>query len=154
MPNAINTQQKPINIDVLIHTIQKEYPSAGVRITGRARTIRRQAELMAQRIRANRQEFLRTYRRTRHIIEMDRWFQSNKKATLQQLGNEFEIIINKARARGAIVSNHLSNTARDISWPIGNPLLLNKIEARINALGATIIREPNAAGGRHWHVDW
>ncbi len=116
--------------------------------------IRRQAELMAQRIRTNRQEFPGAYRRTQHIIEMDRWFQANRNATLQQTVNEFEAIINRARARGAIVSNHLSNTARDISWPTGGPQQLKTIEARIQALGATVIREPNAAGGRHWHVDW
>jgi hypothetical protein len=154
MTNGTRPQQRPTNIDQLIATIQSEFPTAGIRITGRARTIRRQAELMAQRIRANRQEFLGTYRRTQHIIEMDRWFQANRNATLQQTVNEFEAIINRARARGAIVSNHLSNTARDISWPTGGPQQLNTIEARIQALGATVIREPNAAGGRHWHVDW
>jgi hypothetical protein len=53
-----------------------------------------------------------------------------------------------------VVSNHLSDTARDISWPTGTIQELDAIEARIRALGATVLREPNAAGGRHWHVDW
>lgn len=38
---------RPSNIDELIAIIQQEFPRAGIRITGRARTIRRQAELMA-----------------------------------------------------------------------------------------------------------
>jgi len=61
---------RPANIDQLIGIVQREFPLAGIRITGRARTIRRQAELMAQRIRANRREFLRTYRPATHITEM------------------------------------------------------------------------------------
>ena len=145
---------RPTDIDQLIATIQREFPEAAIRVTGRARTIRRQAELMAQRIRANRQEFLGTYRKAQHITEMDQWFQANKNATLLQTIDEFQAIIDRARARGALVSNHLSNTARDISWPIGNRQQLDAIEARIQALGASVIREPNAAGGRHWHVDW
>lgn len=145
---------RPANIDQLIATIQREYPAAGIRITGRARTIRRQAELMAQRIRANRQEFLQTYAWRPHIAEMNQWIINNPGATELQTVDEFERIINRARTRGAAVSNHLSNTARDISWPVGTPQDLNAIEARINALGASVIREPNAAGGRHWHVDW
>ncbi|MEE9395381.1 MAG: hypothetical protein V3V31_00065 [Methylococcales bacterium] len=78
----------------------------------------------------------------------------NSSATLKQTVVEFERIIRMARSRGAAVSNHLSNTARDISWPIGSPRDLDKIEARIVGLGAAVIREPNAAGGRHWHIDW
>lgn len=154
MTNGTAQVTRPANIDQLIAIIQREFPTAGIRITGRARTIRRQAELMAERIRANRQEFLGTYRPAQHITEMDQWYQANRGATLQQTVNEFEAIINRARARGAIVSNHLSNTARDISWPAGNPQQLNNIENRVRQLGATVIREPNAAGGRHWHVDW
>ena len=147
-------QARPTNIDQLIATIQREFPAARIRITGRARTIRRQAELMAQRLRATRHEFLRTYRAAQHITEMDQWYQRNRSATMDATVDEFERIIQRARARGAVVSNHLSDTARDISWPIGTPQQLNAIEARINALGARVIREPNAAGGRHWHVDW
>lgn len=79
-------QARPANIDQLIATIQREFPAGGIRITGHARTIRRQAEVMAQRIPA--------------------------------------------------------------------PQHLKAIEARINAFGARVIREPNAAGERHWHVDW
>ena len=152
MTQAVAT--RPATIDQLIAQIQREFPQGGIRITGRARTIRRQAELMVQRIRANRQEFLNTYARRQHIQEMDRWFLANRTATEAQMVNEFEQIIRRARTRGAVVSNHLSDSARDISWPIGAPNALNNIESRINALGASVIREPNAAGGRHWHIDW
>lgn len=145
---------RPSNIDQLIAIIQQEFPRAGIRVTGRARTIRRQAELMAQRIRANRLEFLRTYRPTWHITAMDQWLGRHPSATERETVDEFERLIEQARARGALVSNHLSNTARDISWPIGGRQQLDDIEARINALGATVLREPHAAGGRHWHVDW
>ena len=109
---------------------------------------------MAQRIRSDRQEFLRTYRPEQHIAEMDQWFSRNRDATLSQAVDEFEQIIQRARARGAVVSNHLSDTARDISWPIGTSQQLDAIEARIRVLGGSVLREPNAAGGRHWHVDW
>jgi methylphosphotriester-DNA--protein-cysteine methyltransferase len=145
---------RPASIDQLIAMVQREFPAAGIRITGRARTIRRQAELMADRIRADRQEFLRTYRAAQHITEMDQWYQQHRTATVEVTVDEFERIIQRARARGAVVSNHLSDTARDISWPLGTAQQLDAIEARIRALGATVLREPNAAGGRHWHVDW
>lgn len=146
--------RRPVNIDQLILQIRQEFPQAGIHITGRGRTIRRQAELMVQRIRANRQEFLRTYVNRPHILEMDRWFLANRTATQVQMIDEFEQIIRRAVGRGATVSNHLSDSARDISWPIGSPDALNRIENRIRELGASVIREPNAAGGRHWHVDW
>lgn len=145
---------RPSNIDEFIAIIQQEFPRAGIRITGRARTIRRQAELMAQRIRANRLEFLRTYRPASHIAEMDQWLLRHPSATARETVDEFERLIEQARARGALVSNHLSNTARDISWPIGSRQQLDSIEARISELGASVLREPHATGGRHWHVDW
>jgi hypothetical protein len=85
---------------------------------------------------------------------MDRWFVGNPAATERATIDAFEELIDQARARGALVSNHLSNTARDISWPMGSGRQLDAIEARINQLGATVLREPHAAGGRHWHVDW
>jgi hypothetical protein len=148
------TALRPGNIDQLIAAVQSEFPGANIRITGRARTVRRQAELMAQRIRTDRQEFLRTYLRRRHIAEMDSWYQSNRNTSFEQTVAEFERIIRAAQARGVVVSNHLSDTARDISWPISSPIELDQIERRIKALGARVIREPNAAGGRHWHIDW
>ena len=135
-------------------SIQSEFPNAGIRITRRARTIQRQAELMAQRIRLNRAEFLSTYAPRPHIIEMDRWVVANSNATLAQTTNEFEAIIRRARENGETVSNHLSDSARDISWPNGLANDLNRIEERIEALGGSVIREPNAAGGRHWHIGW
>ncbi|SJZ71854.1 hypothetical protein [Novilysobacter spongiicola] len=94
---------RPVNIDQLILIIQHEFPRAGIRITGRARTIRRQAELMAQRIRANRLEFLRTYRPTQHIREMDAWYLQNRTATELQTVDAFEFLIQQARQRGALV---------------------------------------------------
>lgn len=154
MTSGRMSQPRPANIDQLIAIIQREYPTAGVRITGRARTVRRQAELMVQRIRANRREFLRTYRPAQHIREMNQWFLRYPNETIRATVNKFERIIQRARTRGAVVSNHLSDTARDISWPTETNQQLDAIEARIRALGATVIREPNAAGGRHWHVDW
>jgi hypothetical protein len=147
-------QQRPADIDTLIAQVQREFPRAAIRITGRARTIRRQAELMAQRIRASRAEFLRTYRPARHITEMDQWCQQHPNASLEMTVGEFVRIIERARARGATVSNHLSDSARDISWPQGSAEDLDRIEARIEELGARVLREPHAAGGRHWHVDW
>jgi hypothetical protein len=150
----LTPQQRPSSIDELIGMVQREFPDAGIRITGRARTIRRQAELMAERIRADRAEFLRTYRPAHHITEMDHWCQQNPNAALADTVEEFVRIIQRARAKGATVSNHLSDSARDISWPRGNAAELDAIEARIEALGAKVLREPHAAGGRHWHVDW
>ncbi len=144
----------PANIDQLISIIQSEFPDASIRITGRARTIHRQAELMAQRILANRIEFLQTYTWRQHIAEMNQFIINKPSATLGHTTQRFEAIINTARLRGAQVSNHLSDTARDISIPRGLPATLNTIETRIQALGASVIREPNAAGGPHWHVDW
>lgn len=154
LPPQQQQAARPASIDDLIATVQAEYPRAGIRITGRARTARRQAELMAQRIRANRAEFLATYRAATHISEMERYVLANPNATEEQTVVEFEAIIRRAIERGATVSNHLSDSARDISWPTGTAAELDAIEARIVALGATVLREPNAAGGRHWHVDW
>ncbi|KGM56500.1 hypothetical protein N799_03535 [Lysobacter arseniciresistens ZS79] len=85
---------------------------------------------------------------------MDRWLLRNPSASERETVDEFERLIEEARARGALVSNHLSNTARDISWPVGSHQQLDAIEARINELGASVLREPHAASGRHWHVDW
>ena len=116
MTNTATAITSPANIDHLISIIQSEFPTAGIRITGRARTIRRQAELMAQRILADRLEFLQTYAWRQHIGEMNQYVINNPQATLDQTTQRFEAIINTARLRGAQVSNHLSNTARDISF--------------------------------------
>lgn len=150
----MNAQAQPQSIDALISMIQDEFPNAGIRITGRSRTIHRQAELMAQRIRADRQEFEDTYRDTQHIREMIAWVEANPNATEEQTVTQFVSIIRAARARGAVVSNHLSDHARDISWPNGTPAQLVTIEARITALGGVVLQEPDAAGGAHWHIDW
>lgn len=151
---AIAAVSTPSTIDDLIDTIKQESPNAGIRTTQRARTIREQAASMAKRIRASRAEFMGTYAHRAHILEMDRWVANNPNATAIQTTAEFERIIRVARANGEIVSNHLSDSARDISWPIGTPQELNLIELRIQQLGGRVIREPHAAGGRHWHIDW
>lgn len=151
---AIAAESTPATIDELIGTIRQEFPNAGIRTTDRGRTIREQAVLMAERIRTNRAEFMRVYTHRLHILEMDRWVANNRNATLIQTANEFERIIRVARANGEVVSNHLSDSARDISWPIGTPEALNQIEQRIRQLGGRVIQEPQAAHGRHWHVDW
>jgi hypothetical protein len=140
--------------DEAIATIQREFPEAGIRITGRARTLRRQAELMAQRIGADRREFLNTYRPAVHITEMDQWVRDHSEETTAQRANTFEGIIRRALSRGARVSNHLADNAIDISWPIGDEQTLNRIEQRLNELGGHVIREANAPAGRHWHVDF
>lgn len=154
MANGRFPRPRPANIDALVSIVQQEFPRAAIHVTGRARTIRRQAELMAERIRADRAEFLRAYAAAQHITEMDEWWCAHPTATSVETIDEFERIIQRARARGAVVSNHLSDTARDISWPLGIPADLDRIEARMTALGARVLREPTAAGGRHWHVDW
>ena len=142
------------DIDTLINIVAREFPSAGIRVTSRGRTPLSQAELMADRIRANRQEFLTTYARRRHIIEMDQWILQNPNASRDQTVARFDQIIRHAVARGDVVSNHLSNAARDIAWPNGSAQTLNEIQERIEALGATVLREPRAQDGRHWHIDW
>ena len=50
--------------------------------------------------------------------------------------------------------SQFTDSARDISWPAGTPDELNQIELRIQQLGGRVIREPHAAGGRHWHMGW
>jgi hypothetical protein len=140
-------------LDQIIATVQQEFPHAGIRITGRARTIQRQAELMAQRRIADRRQFLRTYRHTQHITEMDHWVTRHPRASEQETVAEFVQIIQRARRRGATVSNHLSDDARDISIPIGGATVQNRVRARLNELGGHVIDEHDAVGGAHWHVD-
>jgi hypothetical protein len=145
---------RPASIDALISTIQHEFPGAIIRTTGRARTIRRQAELMAQRIRADEDEFVQTYRDSHHIRQMVSWYRAHAGATEEATTGAFEEIVRSARASGAVVSNHLSDNARDISWPAGNEADRRAISTRIGELGGSVIEEPDAAGGRHWHIDW
>jgi len=151
--SAVQTP-RPANIDQLILTVQTEFPDATILITGRGRTIRRQAELMAERILADRLEFLQTYTWRQHIGQMNQFIINNPSASVEETTNRFETIINQARGRGAQISNHLSDTARDISIPAGTDTIRNTIENRIQELGASVIREPRAAGGPHWHIDW
>lgn len=147
-------QVRPLNIDALIAEIQQQFPAAAIRITGRGRTVERQAELMAQRRRENRHQFLRTYRPAAHITEMDHWVTAHPHASEADAVAAFVEIINRARHRGAVVSNHLSDHARDISIPVGHPQYRNQVRHRLEQLGAHVIDEHDAVGGPHWHVDY
>ncbi|MCY2967675.1 MAG: peptidoglycan-binding domain-containing protein [Planctomycetota bacterium] len=152
-PTTAGPTARPHSIDALIALVQGEFPDAGIRITGRGRTIRRQAELMAQRRLVNQQQFLSTYRHAPHITEMDTWVTQHPQATESQTIAEFEQIITRARQNGATVSNHLSDTARDISIPLGGHTVQSTIRRRIEELGGRVIDERDAVGGPHWHVD-
>ena len=143
-----------VNVESLVQQIQQEFPTAHIRITGRGRTVRRQAELMADRRRANRQQFLHTYVHAHHITEMDAWVAANPTATPNETTDAFERIIVAARSRGATVSNHLSDRARDISIPFGGHDVQQEIRNRFQTLGAHVIDEHDAVGGAHWHVDY
>jgi RHS repeat-associated protein len=150
----VSEEARPDSIDELIQIIQSEFPEAAIRVTGRGRTIRRQAELMADQIRTNRDVFLQTYADRPHIREMDRWVQEHPTATREHTVAEFERIIGDAVATGETVSRHLSDTARDISIPRGGADVQQRVQQRIEGLGGSVIREPTAAGGPHWHLDW
>ena len=145
---------RPASIDALIATVQREFPLAGIRITGRGRTVQRQAELMAQRRRQNRAQFLGTYRPAPHITEMDNWVTAHSQATEAETTAAFTEIITRARQNGAVVSNHLSDHARDISIPLGTLHVQQQVRQRLQALGAHVIDEHDAVGGPHWHVDF
>ena len=154
VPMITGAQPRAANAEALIMSLQRQFPNAHVRITGRGRTVRRQAELMAQRRRSNRSQFLNTYRPAHHITEMDNWATSHPHATEAVTVGAFEDIINRARAHGAVVSNHLSDRARDISIPIGAPSNQHQIRNWLTNQGAHVIDEHDATGGPHWHVDY
>jgi hypothetical protein len=141
-------------VEALIVEVQRQFSQAHIRITGRGRTVRRQAELMAQRRRANQAQFLHTYLPAQHITEMDRWVTAHPRATEAETADAFEEIVNRARERGAVVSNHLSDRARDISIPMGGPDVQRQVREYITSLGGHVIDERDATGGPHWHVDY
>lgn len=145
---------RPANVDALIATVQQQFPNAAIRITGRGRTVQRQAELMMERRLQNRTQFLRVYRPAPHITEMDQWVAAHPHATRQETTAAFVDIINRARARGAVVSNHLSDRARDISIPHGGATTQQQVRHRLQELGGHVIDEHDAVGGAHWHVDY
>jgi hypothetical protein len=149
-----STQLRPANIDTLIGNVQREFPFAAIRITGRGRTVERQAELMAQRRRGNRNQFLSTYRPAAHITEMDRWVTAHPPASEAETVAAFVEIIDRARGNGAVVSNHLSDRARDISIPVGNAQYRNQVRQHLERLGAHVLDEHDATTGAHWHVDY
>ena len=140
-------------VDALVTQVQREYPHSHIRVTGSGRVPRRQAELMAQRRRANRQQFLHTYLPAQHITEMDGWVTAHPSASERETVDAFEQIILHALARGARVSNHLTNRARDVSIPRGTPEEQRHIRQRFSELGGHVIDEHDATGGPHWHVD-
>ncbi len=154
--SAIQVAQTPPppDIDALVLQIQREFPQGQIRVTGRGRTVERQAELMAQRRILNRRQFLHTYTAANHITEMDRWVTSHPHASQEETASAFVDIINRARQRGAVVSNHLSDHARDISIPTGNHHFRNQVRSRLHELGGRVIDEQDAVGGPHWHIDY
>jgi hypothetical protein len=154
VPMIAGAHARPANAEALIISLQRQFPNAAVRITGRGRTVRKQAELMAQRRRANRNQFVQTYLPAPHITEMDNWVASHPHATQTETVEAFEDIINRARAQGAVVSNHLSDRARDISIPHGAPHAQIQIRNWLRDQGAHVIDEHDATGGPHWHVDY
>jgi len=145
--------QHPLTVDEAIAIAQQEFPRAGIRITGRARTVRKQAELMADRRRKNRDQFIKTYLPARHITEMDHWVSANPHQTLAATVDAFERIIATARIAGARVSNHLGDMARDISIPLGGSKVEQAVRKRLEDMGCHVIDEHDATGGPHWHVD-
>jgi hypothetical protein len=123
------------------------------------RTVRRQAELMADQARADTDVLADTYtprgQKTApaYVNEMVQWVQQNPGAGRTQAVDAFEDIITRARANGYTVSRHLGDAARDISTPQGTPEERRQIEARLRELGVRVLPEPDAAGGPHWHIN-
>ena len=157
VPAAVHpqpAQPRPHNVDALVATVQREFPHAHIRITGRGRTVQRQAELMADRRLRNRQQFLGTYHPAPHITEMDQWVSNHPQATQADTVTAFVDIISRARGNGAVVSNHLSDRARDISIPVGNDQVRHQVRNRLQQLGGHVLDEHDAVGGPHWHVDY
>ncbi|RWP87408.1 MAG: hypothetical protein EOR11_13880 [Mesorhizobium sp.] len=144
----------PTTIDGLVTELQRQFPHMAIHATGGVRTVRRQAELMAQRRLANRTQFLRIYRSAQHITEMDAWATQHPHATQSQATDAFERIIHSARGRGATVSNHLNDSARDISIPHGNHHQQGEVQRALRNWGAHVILERDATGGPHWHLDY
>lgn len=153
-PVAPVAQTRPLDVEALVAQIQVEFPDAHIRITGRGRTVRRQAELMADRRRENRDQFLQVYTQAAHITEMDTWVTQHPTASAAETTTAFEEIIQRALANGATVSNHLSDRARDVSIPLGGTDVQDQIRRRMRELGAHVLDEQDAVGGPHWHVDY
>ncbi|MBL4693289.1 MAG: hypothetical protein JKY92_08185, partial [Magnetovibrio sp.] len=139
------------NIEDVIGEASKEYPDAKLRITGQGRTVKRQAELMAQRRMTDRKDFMGTYKDRPHIREMDKWVKANPNASEAQVTKKFEGIIRKAQKSGYKVSGHLSDHARDISNPQKNKADIRKL---LEKNGIRVLDEGNASTGAHWHLDY
>jgi hypothetical protein len=147
---AFNTEDHRTGEDIegVVGEVSDDYPDARIRITGAGRTIERQAELMAQR---PNDDLRGTYRDSPHIREMVAWRSAHPGASIQQTATAFEGIIRRAIVNGATVSNHLSDTARDISWPRNN---YSQVVGALRARGLNVIVERNAGTGPHLHLDW
>jgi hypothetical protein len=143
-----------MDVDALVRTIQQEFPEAHILVRGGRRTVERQAQLMADRRIHNREQFLHVYTPAHHITEMDQWVSSHPSANDDETTAAFVDIINRARQNGAVVSNHLTDRARDITIPMGHPETRQRIRQRIQQLGGHVIDEHDATGGPHWHVDY
>ncbi len=139
------------DIDSVIEEMSKQWPDAKIRITGKGRTVRRQAELMAKRRLRDRKDFMGTYTNRPHIREMDKWVGANPNATEKQAIRKFESIIRKAKSKGYQVSKHLSDDARDISIPKKDRAAIRKY---LENNGIRVLDEGSAATGRHWHLDY
>jgi hypothetical protein len=147
-------QPRPADVEALVRMVQRQFPQAHIRITSRGRTVHEQARLMAERRRANRSQFLGVYKAAAHITEMDKWVTAHPNATKEETIAAFEDIINRALQKGAAVSNHLSDRARDVSIPIGGPNVQRQVRDFIKDLGGRVLDEHDAVGGPHWHVDY
>ena len=144
----------PDGIDALITKLAEEFPIADIRTSGKSRTVRKQAQLMAERRRANRTQFLAVYAKRPHIQMMDEWVCQKPLATNKETVDAFETIITEAISAGATVSNHLSGYAADIRVPKGSHAERSAVANRIRELGGHVIDEGDAVDGAHWHIDW
>src|SRR5262249_62028073 len=107
-----------------------------------------------ERRRLNGQQFRQPYRPPRHIRGRAWWSPNNPRATGHRKVAAWVSITERARRSGAVVSNHLSDTARDISIPAGGAAVQTQVRQRIEQLGGRVIDERDAVGGPHWHVDF
>lgn len=106
------------DIEGLVRNAAKKWPKSKVKVTGRARTVRRQAELMAEQARNS--GLHPPYKVRPHTKEMTKWVKDYPKASYEETVTEFEGIIHRALDNGAVVSEHLSDNARDVHIPESN----------------------------------
>ncbi|GGF71006.1 hypothetical protein GCM10011332_26220 [Terasakiella brassicae] len=139
------------DIEDAVADANSKWPNAKIRITGRARTVNKQATLMAKRRMASREDFMGTYTNHDYIKEMDQYVTDNPNASLGTVTSEFERIIRAALAAGYKVSDHLSDTARDVSIPRANK---SDVRTFFENSGIRVLDESGASSGAHWHLDY